>query len=189
VAVWDARINALNQLHAGEMHSAGYGFAISSNKNLGLVLCKGETLLNMSNRVTNDGVVAVLTVYSKGGGKGGKHGWVASVPSITAASNIVIQVYQHQGFGGKFFDTPMSMHAFPQLHCFDIIPSSAFLCVLHAAPSTVERGLQISAHDYEIFKDLNSKREKIATAMKAFKKRPRANNGNDSDDEVAEGFD
>lgn len=40
-AIWDARVNALNRLHAAELHSAGYGFAISSNKNLGLILCKG----------------------------------------------------------------------------------------------------------------------------------------------------
>ncbi|KAF8189403.1 hypothetical protein BJ912DRAFT_925968 [Pholiota molesta] len=66
--VWDTHINTLNCLHAAELHSAGYGFAISSNKNLGLVLCK------------------VLTVYSKGGGTHGKHGWVEDVSIITAAS-------------------------------------------------------------------------------------------------------
>ncbi|KAF9479795.1 hypothetical protein BDN70DRAFT_921032 [Pholiota conissans] len=69
--IWDARINAVNRLHTAELHPAGYGFMIFSNKSLGLVLCN------------------VLTVYSKGGGNHGKHGWVEDVSMITAASNIV----------------------------------------------------------------------------------------------------
>ncbi|KAF8164695.1 hypothetical protein B0H34DRAFT_633518, partial [Crassisporium funariophilum] len=79
--VWDACINSINCLHTAEFDAAGYGFAVSSNKNLGLIL--------------------FLTIYSKGGGNHGKHGWVKHVASITAASNIVIQVYQHH-FGTKF---------------------------------------------------------------------------------------
>jgi hypothetical protein len=37
----DAPINLVNRLHTTELHAADYGFAISSNKNLGVILCKG----------------------------------------------------------------------------------------------------------------------------------------------------
>jgi len=61
-------------------------------------------------------------------------------------------------------------HAFPQLFCFDILPSSSFLCVLSATPTSVEGGLQISNEDIDLFKKLKAQPKKISEAIKAFKK-------------------
>ena len=36
----------------------------------------------------------VLSIYSKSGGKNGKHGWVAQVTSIASASNLVIRLFR-----------------------------------------------------------------------------------------------
>lgn len=123
----------------------------------------------------------VLTVYSKGGGNHGKHGWVSDVTAITAASNIAVQVYQYQGFGTKFGDKPLMSHSFPQLFCFDIFPSSAFLCALSTTPIAVEGGLQISQDDLNLFKKLKAQLKKISDAIKALKKRKGAKTQPDSD--------
>ncbi|KAF9472309.1 hypothetical protein BDN70DRAFT_490057 [Pholiota conissans] len=158
---------------------------ISSNKSLGLVLCKGKLLFrNVFHQLLTGMSFSslVLTVYSKGGGNHGKHGWVEDVSMITAASNIVVQVYQHH-FGTKFYDKPLVSHAFPTLHCFDIIPSMSFLCALQNVPSAIEGGLQVSAEDLNLFKLLKSQPVKIANAMKAFRKRSRVTQvGSDGED-------
>ena len=62
-------------------------------------------------------------------------------------------------------------HSFPQLFCFDILPSSSFLCVLSTAASSVEGGLEISQEDLELFKQLKAQSKSISDAIKAFKKR------------------
>jgi len=130
--------------------------------------------------------LTVLTVYSKGGGNHGRHGWVSDVSTITAASNIAVQVYQYQGFGIKFCDKPLMSHAFPQLFCFDILPSSSFLCDLSATPTSVEGGLQISNEDIDLFKKLKAQPKKISKAIKAFKTRKgvgaNAESGGEEDD-------
>ncbi|TFY52047.1 hypothetical protein EVG20_g10728 [Dentipellis fragilis] len=47
----------------------------------------------------------VLTMYEKGGGKAGKHGWVSYSTSIGAVSYIVAQVWQHAGNRRRQFMT------------------------------------------------------------------------------------
>ncbi|KAF8872673.1 hypothetical protein CPB84DRAFT_1829734 [Gymnopilus junonius] len=177
--IGDARVNGLNVLHAadarapsGTRAAGSYGFAMSSNKNLGLVLCK------------------VLTVYSKGGGKNGKHGYVDSVSSVAAASNIVIQVFQYH-FGSRFYDKPHMSHPFPQLYCFDIIPSTLFLCTLHSSPIAGQLGLEVSSEDITLFKALRNKQEEIGKAIKVFNQRKKTSNSEtvdvDDDDEDIDG--
>ena len=113
------------------------------------------------------------------------HGWVSDVTAITAASNNVVQIYQYQGFGTKFCDKPLMSHAFPQLLCFDILPSSSFLRALATTPTAVEGGLEISLEDFNLFKHLEYQPKKISDAIKAFKKRKKsaANTRLDSDSE------
>ena len=97
------------------------------------------------------------------------------------ASNIVVQIYQHH-FGTMFYDKPLMSHAFPQLLCFDLLPSSSFLCALSSTPSATEGGLQISPQDYELFKVLKSQPKKISDAIKAFKKRGQTQPESDEED-------
>ncbi|KAF9046102.1 hypothetical protein BJ165DRAFT_1583501 [Panaeolus papilionaceus] len=162
-ATWNAKIDALHVLKAidndiGPQIGAAqtYGFAVTSHHSLGLVLCK------------------VLTVYSKGGGKGGKHGYVDSVDLITAASNLVVQVFQFH-FGNRFNDKPQSGSGslFPHLRCFDIIPSSMFICLLSQQPTVAAggNGLIVSPQDVELFQSLRKFTPQIALALKTLKKR------------------
>ena len=78
------------------------------------------------------------TVYSKGGGNRGRHGYVESVKHITAASNIVIQIFQYN-FGTHFHDKPLMNHPFPQLHCFDIFFHSVSMWSSKVSNITEER--------------------------------------------------
>ena len=129
----------------------------------------------------------MLTVYSKGGGNRGKHGYVDDVDAITAASNIVIQMYQYQGIGTRFTEKPLSSHPFPQLQAFDLIPSTSFLCALSTTPTAVEGGLQISQEDLQLFKSLRAQPDQISTAIKAFKKaKAKQKDNGDSEEEDIE---
>ncbi|KAF8239927.1 hypothetical protein L208DRAFT_1235144 [Tricholoma matsutake] len=40
-------------------------------------------------------LITVLSMYSKTGGKNGKHAWVASATHITSVSYIPMQVFEH----------------------------------------------------------------------------------------------
>jgi hypothetical protein len=114
----------------------------------------------------------VLTVYSKGGRNHGKHGYVDNIGTITMASNIVIQVFQYH-FGSHFYDKPHMNHLFPQLQCFDIIPSTLFLCALQSSPVVPvdgQPGIEVSPQDITLFKILQKKQKDIEKAIKVFNK-------------------
>ena len=154
----------------------GYGFAVSSNTNLGIILCKGIPFFPfLQVHSITYANFKVLTIYSKGGGNRGKHGYVESVKHITAASNIVIQVFQYN-FGTHFHDKPLMNHAFPQLLCFDIIPSILFLCDLQKPPILPRngQGLQVSQEDADLFKVLRKRQEVIVNAVKTFNLRKKS---------------
>jgi hypothetical protein len=128
----------------------------------------------------------VLTVYSKGGGNRGKHGYVESVKHITAASNIVIQVFQYN-FGTHFHDKPLMNHPFPQLHCFDIIPSILFLCDHQKSPilpKNGQPGLEISQEDADLFKVLRKRHQDIVKAVKNFNLRKESTQNVSVDEEM-----
>jgi hypothetical protein len=112
-------------------------------------------------------------VYSKGGRSHSKHGYVDNVGTITAASNIVIQVFQYH-FGSHFYDKPHMNHPFPQLYCFDIIPSTLFFCALQSSPvipDDRQPGIEVSPQDIALFKTLRKQQKDIEKAIKVFNKR------------------
>ena len=113
-----------------------------------------------------------------------------SVKHITAASNIVVQVYQYN-FGTHFHDKPLMNHPFPQLHCFDIIPSILFLCALQKSPiipRNGQPGLEVSQEDADLFKVLCKRHQDIVKAVKAFNKCKTKSMQNDLvDEEMDEG--
>ena len=111
----------------------------------------------------------VLAIYSKSGGKNGMHSWVPSISAITAASYIAVQVYEHH-FSLQFYEKPPS-HAFPQLKCFDMIPSNHFLCALNHVPQASETGIRISTEDFDMFKLLKAKLLSITRAISDLKKK------------------
>lgn len=109
----------------------------------------------------------VLSIYSKGGGKGGKHCLVPEVQNITAASNIAVQVFEHHF--GLHFNEKFPSHPLAKLKTFDFLHSSSFLCALGAVPLNVENGLKISNDDMKIFLYLKKNQITIARAVKDFK--------------------
>ncbi|PPR07227.1 hypothetical protein CVT24_010170 [Panaeolus cyanescens] len=164
---WDAHIGGMMPLQAvaGVTGSSmggppsGYGFAVTSHNGLGVILCK------------------VLSVYSKGGGKGAKHSYVDNVNMITAASNIVIQIYQHH-YGTRFNDKPQSGSSlFPHLDCFDIIPSSMFICSLLHSPKATPGGLLVSTEDSNTYQILRKLLPQISLALKTLNKRKSRKSG------------
>jgi hypothetical protein len=67
------------------------------------------------------------------------------INTVTAASNIVTQIFQC-----TLFDKPLMNHAFSQLYFFDIIPSNLFLCILKNFPKVSmggQLGFEISEED------------------------------------------
>ena len=160
-------------------HIGGYGFAL--HHKLGLVVCKGNLIcIYFTIRVEID-TKTVLTIYSKTGGSNGKHAWVDKANIITAASNIVIQVFEFH-FGTLFSERPPS-HKFPQLKCFDIIPSALFLCALQHSPAQTEAGLKISTDDSNLFKCLKAQMSNLTEAIKELTKKKKKSAGdNDGED-------
>ena len=117
-------------------------------------------------------ISSVLAIYSKSGGKGTAHSWVPTIPAITAASYIAIQVYEHH-FGLQFYEKPPS-HAFPQLKCFDMISSNQFLYALKHVPEASETGFRISAEDFNIFNVLKGKFLSVTRAISDLNKRKKS---------------
>ena len=73
--------------------------------------------------------IQVLSIYAKSGGKNGKHGWVPQIASITSASNLSVQLFQHM-FRNQFRityspDTSNHGHTLPISH-FALLQSSSF---------------------------------------------------------------
>ncbi|EEB92794.1 hypothetical protein MPER_08647, partial [Moniliophthora perniciosa FA553] len=111
----------------------------------------------------------VITCYSKGGGKHGKHCAVTSAENVSALSYIAVQLFEHI-HGGIFRPTP-SLTATLQLNAFALISSSAFLTITPATRSSQGNVRLPSAEELTIFKDLQASHKVLGEAMKDFKKR------------------
>ncbi|GLB42721.1 hypothetical protein LshimejAT787_1201700 [Lyophyllum shimeji] len=147
----EARINSVAPLRVADWSSgSGYGF-----------------ILTLKKKIT---VCQVLSIYSKTGGSNGRHCYVTDSSNIAAVSNIAVQVFENS-VGSQFRSIPHSQ----VLHAkrFDFIPSSAFLCTLINAPVSTENGLKLSANDWTVYTELNSKENlpKIVQAVMALQKR------------------
>ena len=68
-------------------------------------------------------------------------------------------------------DLDKPSHAFPQLKCFDMIPSNHFLCALKHVPQASETGLRISTGDFDMFKLLKAKLPSITRAISDLRKK------------------
>ncbi|EEB89046.1 hypothetical protein MPER_12908, partial [Moniliophthora perniciosa FA553] len=73
----------------------------------------------------------VITMYSKGGGKHGKHSAVTTSSNVSALSYVAVQLFEHT-YGGRFKAIPSFTSGF-QVHGFSLIPSWAFLSTTSAS--------------------------------------------------------
>ncbi|KAJ6556704.1 hypothetical protein B0H10DRAFT_2201541 [Mycena sp. CBHHK59/15] len=114
----------------------------------------------------------VETLYTKGGGKNGKHGAVTQHHNISAFSYIGVQVFE-LAHARQFRAIPQAT-SFLYTHQFRQLPPFTFLCRLTGKPDVNAVGLELSPDDANLFKDLNSGINSINIAVKLSKSRKKA---------------
>ena len=125
--------------------------------------------------------ITVLSISSKSGGKNGKHGWVPSITSIAAASNVGMQLFQ-QVYRNQFQNFHESSGS-PRIRKYALIQSSFFLCTLSDLPKLTQGlggTLQLSDRDYTFFGTLMTLRQNILSAIKVMKGRVSKKDGEDT---------
>ena len=132
-------------------------------------------------------VVTVLCLYSKTGGRNGKHAWVASVPNISMASYIVMQAYENM-YNRQFRPILRSAQQL-QVKTFALLAAPHFLCTLDQAPRDLGRGKEISVADSQRFVVLHSRVQSISLALKQLSTRRKSNRqqGDGEEEEEEEG--
>jgi len=127
--------------------------------------------------------VIVISIYSKSGGKNGKHCWVSDSSSISANSYVPVQVFEHMH--SQQFRAVHQALQYLQVKRFTLLPAHSFLCTLDTAPQAIMANLKVSAKDYERFQILHRHAQKIVSAIKDINSRPRRQAAvvEDSDDE------
>ena len=105
-------------------------------------------------------------MYSKMGGKNGKHAWVLSATHITSVSYLPMQVYEHM-HSRQFHVVPCVLQ---HLHIkrFALLPSSSFLCTLNSIPQNItrEQYIELSPTDYTCFVELHARTQHIVATLK-----------------------
>jgi hypothetical protein len=101
---------------------------------------------------------AVLSIYSKSGGKNGTHSWLPEVLSIAVVSYMPVQLFGENFIGRQFRAVPQVL-TWLQINQFALMPSASFLCVLDDAPWRVmeTQNIQISASDSTRFNRLTKR--------------------------------
>ena len=121
----------------------------------------------------------------KSGAKNGKHGWVPHIASITSASNISVQLFQHM-FRNQFRiayspDTSSHSHTL-SISRFALLQSTSFLFTLTSTPKLSQSALHISEADYQWYQKFYSLRQNTASAIKVMQ----GKSSKASEDEVGE---
>jgi hypothetical protein len=103
-------------------------------------------------------------LYSKSGGQGGKHNAVADSSSITALSNIGVQVFEHTHL--RWFSHIPTKTA--QLHTrqFALLPPKCFLlCLRSPAKVNETQVVEVSPDDFLEFESMTGGVERIKKAL------------------------
>jgi hypothetical protein len=126
---------------------------------------------------------AVLALYSKTGGKNGKHSSVSESSNISAVSYMAVQVFEPM-YARQFRSVPAATAIF-QTHQFLLLSSLHFLTLLDYKESSEsqQRGsiLELSPMDLIKFRTLQNANKQLQAAFKLSKKRGR-NSDNEGED-------
>jgi hypothetical protein len=125
----------------------------------------------------------VIALYSKGGGTHGKHGSVAEVSNISAASYIAIQLFEWHTFTGQFRAISEATALLGTRH-FALLPARAFLYTFSALdlPLVIGDGkLRLSDHSLSLYQQLKAGLPHFKQAMKLFTKRRTVDDDSDSE--------
>ncbi|KAJ7190561.1 hypothetical protein GGX14DRAFT_407899 [Mycena pura] len=118
----------------------------------------------------------VLTLYTKGAGKQGKHGAVvdAGVTNIAAVSNIAVQLYSFAEQTGLFSRITENLDL---LNCgtFALWPSIQLLCKV-GSPTVATSGdaLKLLDSDFTVFSQLRTSSDAILKGIQISRKRQRS---------------
>ncbi|KAF7972553.1 hypothetical protein HWV62_17764 [Athelia sp. TMB] len=145
-AIGDARINSLRGLQIGD-HCLVY---------LNSVIKVGE----------------VIALYSKGGGKNGKHAAVPDVSNVGAVSYTGMQIFEQMH--RQAFRSITSETARFSTNFFQLLPPQNVLTRLVPAMTKLRHGaLEICTEDLKLFSTLSKEVVQVESAMKLFRKRLR----------------
>ncbi|KAJ7191259.1 hypothetical protein GGX14DRAFT_579109 [Mycena pura] len=100
----------------------------------------------------------VLTIYSKGGGKAGRHDWVSQSTNVGQISYAVVRAYEHSG--DRSFRRIHHSAAILGLATFAHLPSGAILARVPERVKVTERNAEVSKKTSALFAELL--REKTA---------------------------
>ncbi|KAG2049891.1 hypothetical protein BDR06DRAFT_955499 [Suillus hirtellus] len=123
----------------------------------------------------------VIAIYSKGGGKNGKHTAVDKADAIAGVSYLGVQIYQ-QHFHRHFRSIPDATAVF-QCNHFAFLPSTALLCLLSSKPNLTHSGLELAPADHTDFDILSTALPQLAEVAKLFRKRTSRNGATQRDAE------
>ncbi|KAJ6610874.1 hypothetical protein B0H10DRAFT_2193181 [Mycena sp. CBHHK59/15] len=114
-------------------------------------------------------IAQVEVMYSKGGGKHGKHNNIDEHTNLSGLSYIGAQVYDP--FLGSQFRAHTAATARLYTKQFRLLPPFTFLCRLLATPKKTEVGLELASADMALFRDLNKDIKSFDTAVKSSRSR------------------
>ena len=124
----------------------------------------------------------MLSIYTKSGGKNGKHCWIGEVPTITVVSYTPVQLFKYM-ISRHFRAIPQALNSL-QISQFTHLPSTSFLCLLDEAPTTLvgSHNLRISLTDGNRFDSLQGKAQNIVLALKNLNSRAAQEAENEEED-------
>ena len=126
-------------------------------------------------------ICTVLALYSKTGGKNGKHSSVSESSNISAISYMAVQVFEHM-YARQFRSVPAAMAIF-QTRQFLLLSALHFLMLLDYKESSQQQTsiLEPSPADLNRFRTLQKVDKQLQAAFKLSKK-PGGNSDNDGED-------
>lgn len=170
--VIDARITTLKPLKFNE-----YGFILTEQ---GVQIGKGALSLSQIQYNCVD-ILLVITLYSKTGGKYGKHGSVTVSSNVSAISYTGVQVFEHS-YALQFRAVPQATVVL-QTKQFAHLGSISFLSLLSSIPKVTGVCLEVSQEDGTRFKDLLAGQGSLFKAMRLFRKRVKGSGAAEAQDE------
>lgn len=131
-------------------------------------------------RLTNDrNFLIVVALYSKTGGKNGKHSAITESSTITAISYLGVQLYQYR-LGRQFRSVPDATAIF-QTKQFLLLPSIQFLCLVDSKiplQQSTSPFIDLRSEDLDRYRALRDGQKDLTAALKLWKKR---SNGDSED--------
>ena len=137
-----------------------------------------------------DTSIPVLSIYSKGGGKHGRHGWVPVVNSVSSISFSPMQVYEYSKRRREFIASSPSAIALGREKTYSHITPAMLLCQVKHTPKALGTNYEkydVSAEDMQEFLLFEKNSEKIQEVAKELgRTRRRKGTGTDEDHEDEE---